>query len=113
MAKTRAQKKAETISRWERLLEKQKRSGLSVEAFCRNEGFSTPTFYNWRRKLGAKEVVPVAEVVQVEVPSSESTIELQLPNGSLVRVPESISERTLRSVLGLVASAPSEGRGAC
>jgi len=113
MAKTRAQQKSETIGRWKRLIEKHKHSGLSVEAFCRNEGFSAATFYNWRRKLETKDVVSVAEVVQVEVPPSRSAIEFQLPNGSLVRVPESVSEQTLRSVLTVVASTPSEEHGAC
>ena len=37
--------------RWEERMRSFERSGLSVVNFCREEGVSTPSFYQWRKKL--------------------------------------------------------------
>ena len=37
---------------WQMVLEIFKSSGLSVRQFCKQEGFSEPTFYSWRKRLG-------------------------------------------------------------
>ncbi len=36
---------------WGELVKQQKTSGLSVPAFCRREGISPWTFYDWRSRL--------------------------------------------------------------
>jgi len=36
---------------WRERLERQRKSGLSIAAFCRQEGVSSDTFHTWRRKL--------------------------------------------------------------
>lgn len=38
---------------WQDVLKRQARSGLSIRAFCGQEGVSEPSFYQWRRRLGA------------------------------------------------------------
>lgn len=40
-------------SQWRALLSGFKRSGLSVEAYCRGESISAASFYRWRGVLGA------------------------------------------------------------
>ena len=40
-------------ARWQALLARATRSGLSVAEFCRREGVSTASFYTWRKRLGA------------------------------------------------------------
>lgn len=37
---------------WQEVVDRQADSGLSIRAFCREEGISEQTFYSWRRKLG-------------------------------------------------------------
>ena len=51
-----------TRARWQALLGRAARSGLSVAEFCRREGVSTASFYTWRKRLGAGagEVPPAA-----------------------------------------------------
>lgn len=36
---------------WRERLERQRKSGLSIAEFCRQEGVSSVTFHTWRRKL--------------------------------------------------------------
>ena len=36
---------------WRERLERQRKSGLSIAEFCRQEAVSSVTFYTWRRKL--------------------------------------------------------------
>ncbi len=36
---------------WRNRIERQRKSGLTVAAFCRQEGVSSATFYGWKRKL--------------------------------------------------------------
>ena len=40
-----------TEGQWREVLERQARSGQSVEAFCRAESVSPGSFYRWRRQL--------------------------------------------------------------
>lgn len=49
---------------WRALLGRWRGSGLSVRAFCREQGLSEPSFYAWRRTLLARDAGaerPVAE----------------------------------------------------
>ena len=39
------------VAQWTERLERYECSGLTVVQFCRQEGVSSPTFYQWRRKL--------------------------------------------------------------
>ena len=36
---------------WQEIMDRQADSGLSIRAFCRQEGISEASFYLWRRKL--------------------------------------------------------------
>ena len=38
---------------WAKRLERFAKSGQTVAAFCRDEGVSAPSFYQWKRKLGS------------------------------------------------------------
>ena len=47
-------KNAEKELRWGEILKRQADSGVSVRQFCATEGVSEPSFYAWRKKLGAR-----------------------------------------------------------
>jgi hypothetical protein len=36
---------------WQQRIERQRQSGLSIAAFCRQAGCSAPSFYVWRKRL--------------------------------------------------------------
>lgn len=44
-------RRRETRDFWEAAIRLWKESGLSVRAFCRNEGLTEHAFYSWRREL--------------------------------------------------------------
>ena len=48
-----------SVEVWRELVARQDRSGLSVQAFCRQERLSAWTFYGWRSRL--RKRVAVAE----------------------------------------------------
>ncbi|HPM84846.1 MAG TPA: hypothetical protein PLF81_29275 [Candidatus Anammoximicrobium sp.] len=90
-------------NRWERF----EGSSLTVAEFCRREGVSQPSFYQWRKRLrrergqaravGAQEAGGSArpgmdasggQAAFVEVAlACPGVVELELPNGVRVRVP--------------------------
>lgn len=41
------------VESWRELVSRQAQSGLSVQAFCRQEGLNAWTFYGWRSRLRA------------------------------------------------------------
>src|SRR6478672_1740876 len=59
---------------WRRMMRLWRSSGLSVRAFCEEQGFSQPSFYAWRRTLAERDAaavpfVPVRVAAEPQVPS--------------------------------------------
>ena len=48
---------------WRELVDRQNRSGLSVQAFCRQERLNAWTFYGWRSRLRNSTAVAEGRVV--------------------------------------------------
>src|SRR5512136_54032 len=85
---------------WQERLENYRASDLSVDEFCLREGVSRSTFYRWAGQL--KDGIPepmVAEAaarkqaesgeaaVFVPIALKASPLEIELPNGAVVRLP--------------------------
>jgi transposase-like protein len=86
---------------WQERLARFEGGGLTVAGFCRREGVSQPSFYQWRKRLqqerrptqlqgrpdrltgGAKET---CDFVPVHVSGLTSAV-IELPGGVTVRVP--------------------------
>ena len=134
-------------SAWRRRLERFKGSSLTVAEFCRREGVSPGNFYQWRKRLGhtatrapkrrttgdAAGTPPMVDptgphgdspsqsVRAAFVPVSfapAAVVEIELPNGTRVRVPadreqallaaiRAAGELTIREVGTLAQEAPS------
>lgn len=99
---------------WKRRLESYKVSGLSVDVFCLQEGVSRSTFYRWVDQLkdGIPESLLAEESARQQAEASPATflpvslkaspIELQLPNGGVVRLPLGIGQAALVEVIRVV-----------
>ena len=99
---------------WKQRLESYKASGLSLDVFCLQEGVSKSTYYRWldRLKDGVPESLVVEEAARQQAESNPATflpvslkaspIELQLPNGGMVRLPLSIGQAALVEVIRIV-----------
>ena len=97
---------------WQERLESFKASGLGVEVFCLKEGISRSTFYRWKDQLrngipesmiAEKEVRERAESAEgtafVPVSLKASPVEIELPNGGIVRLPLGVGQAVLIEVI--------------
>jgi len=107
---------------WRDVIERQGRSGWSVVDFCRREGVSTASFYNWRRRLreaggrsgkgdprGRTAFVPVSVQAGTQDVRGDGSvtacIEIVLPGEVTIRVNDGASRETLVDVLAAVREA--------
>jgi transposase-like protein len=99
---------------WQQRLASQKASGLSIEVYCLQEGVSRSTFYRWQQQL--KKGVPAAlledaadrqqaeseevgEATFLPVSLQASPVEIELPNGGVVRLPLGVGQAALVAVI--------------
>jgi transposase-like protein len=98
---------------WQVRLSNRKASGLSVDEFCADEGVSRSTFYRWVRQLkdgipdAVKEektltLVDSAEPKFLPVSVTASPVEIELPNGGLVRLPVGVGQAVIVDVIQAV-----------
>ena len=112
---------------WRGLIERQRRSGESVRAFCRSKRLHEASFYYWRREIGlrdreaasSRKTPPVlAPVVFVDEPRGNSdqpreacmngllaSLEIVLGGGTTVRVGPDSTPEQLAVVLGVLGQA--------
>lgn len=99
---TKRKGQAERRKFWSELIARQKQSGKSVEAFCRENGVGSPLFYTWRKRLGEKSQ-PVGFAL-VETPAVRAQrgepVELILSSGERLHIGSGVDAATLRLVLG-------------
>ncbi len=88
--------------RWADLI-RQSQSKLSVSAFCREQGVSDQSFYNWRKRLGGIEPVRFT-LVDANAPISNDSlpVELILASGDRLRIAPGTDAATLRTVLSVL-----------
>ena len=98
---------------WRERLARFDRGDWTVAEFCRREGVSNPSFYQWRKRLRrrrqpARGVEPEASRASAaEVPgrflpvnvAGLSTAEIELPNGLKIRVPATNAEALRAAIL--------------
>jgi len=92
---------------WQERLESYKASGLEVDVFCLKEGVSRSTFYRWVDRLkdgipesmtaeqAAREKVETGETAFVPISLKASPVEIELPNGGVVRLPLGVGQAVL------------------
>jgi hypothetical protein len=104
---------------WQQRLESQKASGLSVDVYCLQEGVARSTFYRWQDRL--KNGVPtslleedadrrraesedVSEATFLPISLQASPVEIELPNGGVVRLPLGVGQAALIAVVEAVGT---------
>lgn len=97
-----------------RLQERHKESGLSVKAFCSNEGIAPSCFYYWQKKirnqvnpkrfipLVVKSTVPEVHPQTNSKPTDECVFEIRYANGTTLRVKNDLELERLRTLLSLM-----------
>ena len=111
MARKRSSEKQ---SQWQDLVERQADSGLSVRAFCEQEGVSENSLYFWRRELpkrkrrkkqvarGRPETTAAFDFVPVQVSGRSASMELVHPLGYQIRIDGRVDPVMLRQLLDIL-----------
>ena len=106
----------EEYREWERRLQRYKVSETSLELFCLQEGVSRSTFYRWKRRLenGIPESLESDSAGSAENNSSKalflpvslktSRVEIELPNGGVVRLPSDLGRDILVAAIRVAGS---------
>ena len=106
----------EDFREWQRRLERFQTNESSLDVFCLQEGVSRSTFYRWKRRLdqGIPEAQPAdsAESEQngstdslfLPISLKKSRVEIELPNGGVVRLPGDVGPGVLTAVVRVVGS---------
>ena len=85
---------------WRELVQRHKISGLSVDSFCQQQGVSSWSFYQWRKRLGMEDAVRFALVETGGMKRLDSAaIEICLNNGDRLQVSPGVDAAMLRTVL--------------
>jgi len=106
----------EEYREWERRLKRHEVSETSLELFCLQEGVSRSTFYRWKRRL--EEGIPESlesdsagsgesdshESLFLPVSLKTSRVEIELPNGGVVRLPSDLGKDILVAVIRVAGS---------
>ena len=102
---------------WQERLERFKSSGLDVDVFCLQEGVSRSTFYRWKERL--KDGIPDSMIAEKEardraesaegaafvpITLKASPVEIELPNGGVVRLPLGIGQAVLVEAIRAVGA---------
>ena len=106
----------EDYREWERRLERYQANEVNLDVFCLQEGVSRSTFFRWKRRLnqGIPEALQANSVEPKQNGSTDSLflpislkksrVEIELPNGGVVRLPGDVGPGVLTAVVRVVGS---------
>ena len=101
---------------WQERLESFRVSGLSIDEFCLQEGVSRSTYYRWVDQLkngvpeslqaerDARERTEPGQAAFVPITLKASPVEIELPNGGVVRLPLGVGQVVLVEVIRAVGA---------
>jgi transposase len=90
----------------ERLVAASLEPGAVSSAIAREAGIHVSQLFRWRKELCERQpAVPAFAAVAVAAPAASGTIEIELVNGTRVRITGSMDGATLSATLGALAAA--------
>ena len=111
---------------WRDLIGRQRSSGQSIAAFCREAGVSAVSFHEWKRKLrrqtlsahaeAEKTIFAPVQIMPEQMASSMvlgGRIEVVLPDGVVLRIAADCDERTLQAVWTVLGVSRAKGPDRC
>ena len=100
---------------WQERMANREASGLSIDEFCADEDISRSTFYRWVQRLrdgipdAVKEegasltLADIAEPKFLPVSVTASPVEIELPNGGVVRLPVGVGQAVIVDIIQAVS----------
>jgi hypothetical protein len=100
-------RQAERRKFWTELIARHKKSGKTVEAFCRENRVGGPSFYAWRKRLKKKGPPIGFALVETSAvrPQRGEPVELILSSGDRLHIHPGVDAATLRLVLSALREA--------
>jgi hypothetical protein len=102
-------------ARWRGLLAAQRKSGLSVRAFCARERVTEPSFYAWRREIGLRDQEKAGAAMQSSafVPvmvagngaGQEEQVTIEVRGGRVLHVPATLPAARVTELVRAVEAA--------
>ena len=113
MSREQAKSNNERRQFWQMAIETWQDSGMSVSKFCKAEGLSEWSFYNWRKKLAGgpsrrnkKTARSPSAFIEVAMPkSNHAALELLLCSGNTLRISSTADNKTLSNVISVLRQA--------
>ena len=112
MAKGR-QRDREREAYWQQMLDRQRKSGLSVRAYCVRQGLRESACRAWRRMIQHRDLErprPAGAVVPAFVPvvlaGLQGRISIELRGGRLLHLPVSMPAEQLAALAGALEALP-------
>lgn len=104
---------AQLAHQWQERLDRFDECELTVAQFCKLEGYSPASFYQWRRKLAGRKsnAADVSAFVPVEFDATSlqkhqaEGVHLELPGGAQVRIPAGTASPDYRHLIAAVIQA--------
>jgi transposase-like protein len=99
---------------WRQRLDRFEHSDLTVARFCEVEGYSTASFYQWRRKLRDEKSSGDPAFIPVQFDASELScaarrgFDIDLPGGATVKVPPGATSDERRELIADIVQATSD-----
>ena len=79
-------------------------SGMSIKAWCRENGVATSSYYHYLRKI-RESMLQEKQLVPLELPKAVSSSEIRIEtSGITVTLPESVSAEQLTAILSVLKS---------
>lgn len=97
-----------SVSRREAWGDRMRRYGrcqLTVAQFCRDEGVSVPSFYQWKRKLAESSESTPPKFIPLVTTKSPVLTTLKLPGGGLVELPRDMAREQLTEIFAACVAA--------
>jgi hypothetical protein len=105
---------------WQRRIQKQASSSLSIAEFCRREGISPRLFYAWRNRLAKRPASPASEAPLLVAlhpekthsqadPALDRTVDVELLHEVRLRLDAPPDPEWLRHVVAEMARLPRTG----
>ena len=113
----RPQSGRDELCEWQERLKRFEASGLSIDAFCRQEEVGRSTFMDWLqtlRKEPLRQAAVEGETRSAERPAfvpvtvNANMIEILLPGGGRIRLSAGIDRAVLLDIIRIVSALPQE-----
>jgi transposase-like protein len=113
MSSKQAKSNIERRQFWQMVIETWRDSGMPVSKFCKAEGLSEGTFYNWRKKLSGHHLhrnkqpdLSPSAFIEVAMPkTNHAALELLLSSGHTLRISSTADNKTLSNVITVLRQA--------